>query len=162
MQKLRLFTVTTAIGIVFAAIFIFTGINPDTASAYSPSQHRAIHFITHGASTTAHIIDTTSAACDAGGNGNRARSVTLIRHAVRDFIKLRNAWIRLPAAGGAAWRVEHLFHRLLERDVRVYVLCVANIAAGDTTYSNLTRGLRAYDRSLSDLSKVCVELRRLR
>lgn len=160
MSKPRLFTLSITAFLVLLASVAVSGIAAGQASAYSPSQHRVIQFVASHTNTLAHVADTASTAASANANGNWVRANALVQHFSRDYVRVGRKWLALPSAGGATARLEHLYASLFG-SVGTYAICVAKQVNGDDSWSNVAKGLRAYNRAVRSCAQVLSELKRL-
>ena len=146
-----------SIVIVLAASIAFAAIAPNTASAYGYRQERAVRFVSANLDPVVRAADLAAAAARANGYGRWVRASELGLRSSRILTRVVNAWVRVPAAGGAVSRLERQFTAFLQ-NVNIYGLCVSRSIAGDSSWPNVDRGNRAWDRAVQNLRNVEFEL----
>lgn len=157
MGKNRLYLIIVLVCIVLATSIVVSGATADQASAHSVTQHRVISFVDHNRDSVVRAADLAAAAARADGAGRWVRASELGLRSSRILTRVVNRWVRMPAAGGAVTRLERQFHAFL-KNVNLYGLCVARSIAGDSSWSNVARGNRAWDRAVQNLCSVEFEL----
>ena len=146
-----------AVGVAILVVIAVCAATAQPAAAYSASEQRVISFVSAHVDTAIHVADTAGAAASANGRGRWVRATELIRHSSKDYARLHKQWWGVPEAGGAVTRLERQFDAL-QNNIGIYGECVAKSIAGDGSYANVNRGLKAWDRALNNLSNVLVEL----
>lgn len=143
--------------ILLAASTAAFGFTTDQASAYGNKQHRVISFVTQNRDSVVRAADLAAAAARADGDGRWVRASELGLRSSRILTRVVNRWVRVPAASGAVMHLERQFSAFL-KNVNIYGLCVARSMAGDSSWSNVDRGNRAWDRAVQNLCNVEFEL----
>lgn len=153
----RLCAIIALVCIVLTASLVVSGVTADQASAYSYKQHRVISFVTQNRDSVVRAADLAAAAARADGDGRWVRASELGLRSSRILTRVVNRWMRMPAAGGAVTGLERQFSAFL-KNVNIYGLCVYRSMAGDSSWSNVARGNRAWDRAVQNLCNVELEL----
>lgn len=160
MKRFSSLTFTLLASALLIASFAAFGAAADTAAAHTARQHVVLRFIAAHVDSACHVADTATAAATADSTCDWVRADARIRHSVRDFLKLRQQWLQLPATGSRVTRLELKFDSMLEH-IRIYVVSVARTISGDWSYASFMRGERAYQSAVSDGAEVLLELDRL-
>ena len=153
----RLVIIITLVCVVLTASIVVSGVTADQASAYGYKQHHVISFVTQNCDSVVRAADLAAAAARADGDGRWVRASELGLRSSRILRRVVNRWVRVPAAGGAVTRLERQFMAFLQ-NVNIYGLCVSRSMTGDSSWSNVARGNRAWDRAVQNLCNVEFEL----